>query len=221
MSRLCLCSAADLVATSLDTQRDARISAWLTKDGKFVKSLVGGPKYGGGGTFDPEDRTKLYYGIFNGGYSMKLDWKAGTAAVDTIYTRLEQWAKGDRDKFPGGIPEDAIHIGKHTFLVPNYVGELAGNPSVGAIWKLDKNEIAWPVAVIGGLQLQESTHGSWNPERNPGVAPILESLKQKTGMSHLLIWSDKNLDGRTQPDEIVKNPTASGGALRSCVVRRV
>jgi hypothetical protein len=101
---------------------------------------------------------------------MKLDWKAGTSVVDTVYTRPEQWAKGDRDKFPGGIPEDAIHIGKHTFLVTNYVGELNGNPAIGAIWRLDEKGIAWPVAAIGGIHMQESTHGSWNAARNPGVA---------------------------------------------------
>jgi hypothetical protein len=34
----------------------------------------------------------------------------------------------------------------------------------------------------------------------------LKSLAQKTGMSHLLIWSDKNLDGRAQPEEIMTWP---------------
>ena len=39
---------------------------WIFKRA-LVKSIVGGPKYGGGGTLDPDDRTRLYYGIFNGG----------------------------------------------------------------------------------------------------------------------------------------------------------
>ena len=185
-----------------------RISAWSTKDGKLVKSLVGGPKYGGGGTLDPEDRTKMYYGIFNGGYSMKLDWKAGTSTVDSIYTRPEQWTgiDRDRDKAVGDIPEEAIHIGAHTYLVANFHGGLRGNASQGVVWMLNKQGIARPVVVIGGLHLQESTHGGWNPERNPGVAEMFDKLKRTTGMKHLLIWSDKNLDGRAQVTEFVQWP---------------
>ena len=181
-----------------------RISAWLVKDGSLVRSIVGGPKYGGGGTLDPADRSRIYYGIFNGGYTMKLDWKTGTYAVDSVYIRPEQWKAGDRDKYPGGIPEDAFHLNGQTYLVPNFMGgTLAGNPSSGAIWKLDEKGIAWPVAIVGGLQFQESTHGSWNAARNPGVAELFKGL----GMSHLLIWSDRNLDGRAQPGEFVTWPT--------------
>ena len=184
-----------------------RISAWSTKDGALVKSIVGGPKYGGGGTLDPADRTRLYYGIYDGGYTMKLDWKAGTSVIDSVYTRPEHRAKGDRDKVPSAIPEDAIHIGKRTYLVPNFMPSLNGNPVGGTIWLLGKDGVAWPVAIVGGTHLEESTHGGWNASRNPGVAELFKDLQQKTGMKHLLIWSDRNLDGRAQPDEFVSWPT--------------
>jgi len=175
-----------------------RITAWSTTDGKLVHALIGGPKYGGGGTLDPQDRTKLYYGIFNGGYSMKLDWAKGTAVVDNVYARPEQWRGMDRDKSIGSPPEDVFRIGGNTYLVDNINGG-AGNPGECCIWRLGDDGKAWPVAIVGGLQLQEGSHGAWNAARNPGVKELFKTRN----VNDLMIWSDRNLDGRAQPDEFV------------------
>ncbi len=175
-----------------------RITAWSTADGKLVRALIGGPKYGGGGTLDPEDRTKMYYGIFNGGYSMKLDWAKGTAVVDNVYSRPEQWNGTDRDKSVGSPPEDVFRVGGNTYLVDNINGG-GGNPGANCIWRLGDDGKAWPVAIVGGLQLQEDSNGAWNAARNPGVKELFKTKD----FNDLMIWSDRNLDGRAQPDEFV------------------
>jgi len=183
-----------------------RITTWSIKDGKMLKTLTGGPKYGGGGTLDPEDPTKLYYSIFDGGYTMKLDWVKGTYAVDSVYAReMGKFTNRDRDNFVLGIPEDVYRVKENTFLCGS-----------GSIWHLDKNGVAEPVALVGALNLQESTHGSWNPARNPGVQEFFAKPGdgKKLGFSDLVIWSDRNRDGRASPDEFAywRTPTPYFGS---------
>ena len=182
-----------------------RITTWSTTDGKLVRSLIGGPKYGGGGTLDPVDRTRMYYGIFNGGYTLKLDWKAGTYAVDSVHARHETDAVINPDHVPGVAASDCLHAGGHTYLVNHFQPGMRGNPSECAIWMIGKDRIARPVALIGGVYLMEESHGSWNPLANPGMKACLE----KAG--NLLIWSDLNLDAKASPNEItswqVDHPT--------------
>ena len=176
-----------------------RITAWSASDGKLLKSFVGGPKYGGGGTLDPEDRTRLFYSIFDGGYTFKLDWAKGTAVVDSVYMREKGMSRNpDQDTIVGTVPEDVFRVGGNTYLI----GQYSSGPShstAAAIWQLGADGIAAPVALIGGLQLQEGTHGSWNPKRNPGVKELFSTLS----FNHLVIWSDLNRDGRAQPEEFV------------------
>lgn len=180
-----------------------RISTWAVADGRRVNSFVGGPKYGGGGFLDPKDKTRMYYGIFNGGYTLRLDWKAGKAIVDSVYTRLEQFKGLERDRHIGEIPDNAFHIGENTFLIPNFTNGLASNPGQAMIWHKGKDGVAWPVALVGGLNLRETSHGSWNPERNPGVQEFFDNPGdgKKLDFSAMVIWSDLNRDGRAQREE--------------------
>ena len=176
-----------------------RISVWSTSKGSLMRSFTGGPGYGGGGTLDPADRTLFRYGLFNGGYTIRLDWTKGTAVVESVFTRLEQWDGLDRDRRIGSMPEDTVHIGTNTYLLPNYNGELRDNPNDNSIWHLGKDAVDWPVAVIGGLDLQEESHGSWDAARHPGVKEFFSTLSY----NHLVIWSDLNRDGRAEPKEFV------------------
>jgi hypothetical protein len=181
-----------------------RITTWSSTDGKLLKSFVGGPGYGGGGTLDPEDPTRLFFGFYDGGYTMKLDWTKGTYAVDSVYLRDKGKAtQPDRDNAIGAVPEDVHRVGGHTFLVPNFANALASNNGIGMIWHLGSNGIAEPVALVGGLHLREESHGSWNPARNPGVQEFFDNPGdgKKVGYAELVIWSDRNRDGRASPDE--------------------
>jgi hypothetical protein len=181
-----------------------RITTWSSADGKLLKTFVGGPGYGGGGTLDPEDPTRVFFGFYDGGYTMKLDWTTGTYAVDSVFLRDKgKRTKPDRDNAIGAVPEDVHRVGGHTFLVPNFANALASNNGIGMIWNLGGDGIAEPVALVGGLHLQEPSHGSWNPARNPGVKEFFDSPGdgKKLGYSDLVIWSDRNRDGRASPDE--------------------
>lgn len=180
-----------------------RITVWSSAEGRRVHTFIGGPRYGGGGYLDPSDRTRMYYGIFNGGYSLKLDWVKGTSTVESVYTRLEQFRGLDRDRHIGEIPDNAVHIGEHTFLIANFTNGLAGNNMRGMIWHKGKDGVAWPVALVGGLMFQEPSHGSWNPARHPDVRAFFENPGdgRKLDFRSLVIWSDLNRDGRAEPKE--------------------
>ena len=172
-----------------------RITAWSIADGKLVKTFVGGPKYGGGGHLDPDDRSKLYYGIYDGGYRFTLDWDKGTAVVDSVYMREKGKFRPqdqDRDTIIGDVPEDVMRVGSNTYLVSRGSG-------IGTIWLVGADGVPTLAAMIGGPHLQENTHGSWNPTRNPGTKELFATLNY----NHLLIWSDVNRDGRAQPEEFV------------------
>ena len=175
-----------------------RISTWSTADGTLTRTIIGGPKYGGGGTLDPADRTRVYYGIFNGGYTLKLDWTAGTSVVESIYARPETNATVNPDNVPGMTAEDCLHVGGNTYLTNNFQASLGNNANQGSIWLIGKDKVARPVALIGGLQLMEESHGGWNPLKNPGIKELFATLTMET----MIIWSDLNLDSKAQPNEI-------------------
>ena len=192
-----------------------RISTWSTADGTLTRTIIGGPKYGGGGTLDPADRTRVYYGIFNGGYTLKLDWTAGTSVVESIYARPETNATVNPDNVPGMTAEDCLHVGGNTYLTNNFQASLGNNANQGSIWLIGKDKVARPVALIGGLQLMEESHGGWNPLKNQGIKELFAPLNMET----LIIWSDLNLDGKALPNEItswkVADPYVEGVRFQS------
>ncbi len=49
-----------------------RVSVW-TLDGKLVNDFFGPSGYGGGGSLDPQDKTRFYFS----GMAFRLDWKTG------------------------------------------------------------------------------------------------------------------------------------------------
>ncbi len=64
-----------------------RVSVW-SLDGRLIKAFYGPPKYGGGGTLDPEDSTAFYYvEPGRGAMELSLDWKTGSTVVRNIFYR--------------------------------------------------------------------------------------------------------------------------------------
>src|SRR5581483_6790434 len=125
-----------------------RLSLW-NKDGTLAHAWYGGPKYGGGGALDPQDKTRFFYAEYErgGGIEFALDWQKGTYQPKAIYWR------GDRpnvEPMPGPAPERAYHLGGYTYLANCYNGQLRYNQDRGVgIWRLDRDHIARPVVMIG------------------------------------------------------------------------
>ena len=87
-----------------------RLSVW-TKEGKFLKGWYGGPKYGGGGALDPQDKSRFYYAEYErgGGTEFALDWTNGTYKPKAVFWRPEMTERAE--PMPGPAPERAIYVG--------------------------------------------------------------------------------------------------------------
>lgn len=192
-----------------------RISQW-TLEGKLVKAFYGPPKYGGGGTLDPQDKTRFYYAEEAGTMEFKLNWKKGTFALANILYRP---GPGDL-KIPkgfGSMPPETVlyrHAKKHfafkkqpRYFTNCYNSNPTGGSSVAFIFK-EANGVIHPVAGMGWAYGWDVLKGDAFKARWPeGV-----DLKGNPWVNQaFFIWSDANDDGHVQPDEVAFQKAANAG----------
>lgn len=150
-----------------------RVVQWGA-DGKFIKELLGPTEYGGGGTLDPWDKTRFFYGSLE----FALDWKTGK-------TSLKNWYLDDKMH-----ADQPIHIGERTYLVNRPQGSLS-QTDPGVVYLLEKGK-ARLVAAMGG---SEKFPLLASPAARKAVGrPILKGTR--------FVWSDLNGDEQIQSDEI-------------------
>ncbi len=184
-----------------------RVGVWGA-DGKMQRAWYGPSRYGGGGTLDPFDRTRFY----NLGMAFRLDWKAGTIAVDRILWPDPEMAGASRGQFPpdsygcGGLPEVPHRVAGRHFL-SNWANS---NPTNGAglvtVWE-DRSGRLSPIAAVGSpwgwTVLEAPAFAACWPA---GVTPRMQH-KPKLWCT----WTDRDGDGVMQPAELSIRPGQSGG----------
>ena len=178
-----------------------RISIWDTATGSLKRSHYGPPHYGGGGTIDPTDKTRLFYGEYGCTLEFKLDWKTGTAKLVAIPVRPEvQNFNFYLDL--GFCPEVPWHVNGHTYLSLGYQGCLRGN-NIGGLWLYDDaTKTARPVSYVGSFR-------AWLKQDEKLSGPRYEELKKELGVNQfepffgpLTAWSESNNDGRMSRNEL-------------------
>jgi hypothetical protein len=179
-----------------------RISVWNARTGALQRAHYGPPRYGGGGTIDATDKTRMFYRDYHGLMEFALDWKQGTAKPKAICVRggddLSKVYGIEYGTAPDGGPsrwgfanERSTQIGGRTYLTATWQGELRGNDA-GVTWMLDEHHVAWPVARIGGDGF------AWPPALNQAFY----SVRPKTnGGQQLIAWSDRNGNHKVDADE--------------------
>lgn len=173
-----------------------RISVWDAATGKLKFARYGPPHYGGGGTIDPTDKTRLFYGEYGGTMEFKLDWEKGTSTLVAIPVRT--WAVPEKfDPMPGHPygafgPEVPYHVGGFLYLGLGYQSGLRTNEN-HAYWLYDnKTHTARPVAHVGSMR-------HWDLVRN---GPFIKQLQDAGGTYEpFLCWTDLNADGRVTQNE--------------------
>lgn len=179
-----------------------RVSIWDAHTGRLIKGLVGPPKYGGGGTIDPTDKTRLFYAQYGGLTEWKLDWEKGTARLHAINVRRALMGDpADIARWHFGVPERPLRINGRTYLIPTYSGFLRWNDNQ-PIYLLGDDHIAWPVAFVGTMR-RWGIDGQPRPWKDIEDAfPKDETLSRLDAWNDTVVaWADRNFDHKIQVEE--------------------
>jgi len=184
------------------THLPKRISLWDATKGTYLRSHYGPPGYGGGGTIDATDKTRLFYKDHYGLIEFALDWKTGTAKPYAIC--VNGWSGGGvvakygieySESGPsrwGFVNERPAHINGRTYFTGSWQSGLRSNAH-STIWMLGDDHIAWPVGRIGGASF------SWPPPLNQN---FVKAMPKGADRGQLLVaWSDRNGNHKVDSDE--------------------
>ena len=163
------------------------------QDGTFVQDFLGNPGYGGGGTLDPHDSSRLYYLDLR----FHLDWETGKTRLDS-----EMSAKGREETSGWGWnlirnKVEAIVVEGRRYLVTAPLLAPSINNPFQVVCVYDEKARRLRVAAAVG---------------DGGAFPYLqkpEFLKATGGKpvgDFSFIWADSNGDGEVQAAETVLTP---------------
>ncbi|UPK67585.1 hypothetical protein [Chitinophaga filiformis] len=195
-----------------------RVSVW-SLDGKLLRAYYGPPKYGGGGTLDPQDKSRFYYADdAHGAMEFSLNWQTGTSALKQVYYRP------DADDLPlasrSAAPETPLYYNGQQYFTNCYNSNPTSGAPVAFLFTR-RDGIAYPVAAMGQAAQWDVLKGdAFSASWPKGV-----NLNAKGGSSQaFFIWQDQNGDSRVQPGEVKYQQGTTGGVtimpdLSFCVAR--
>ena len=171
-----------------------RVSVWTT-DGQFVRAFYGPSEYGGGGTLDPEDKTKFYFH----GMEFRLDWAKGEDQLARVFWRADATDFKAPDGYGAtGLPERPLYLGGRRYFANADNSNPTGGPGVLTLWR-DDGEVARPVAALGRAH-------DWKLLKSDAFKPLWPAGANPAGdywqNATLFAWSDLNDDGRAQTNEV-------------------
>lgn len=181
-----------------------RVSVW-SLDGKRLRAFYGPSGYGGGGTLDPQDKTRFTLG----GMLFRIDWKSGTDQLETVLFRNESMEGIPSGGHADGMPEMPHQVGGKRWYSNWHNSSPTNGANMVAIWR-EQNGITIPVAGLGDahnwkLLKSEAFKARWPAGRDP---------KGDHGRNRAFFaWSDANGDGLAQPDEVTMIASSSGGIV--------
>ena len=178
-----------------------RISVWDTATGALKRSHYGPPHYGGGGTLDPSDKTRLFHGEFSCTLEFKLDWKTGTAKLVAIPVRQEVQKIGYTMELGYG-PEVPWHVNGRTYLSLGYQTAHRSNNSNGLWLYDDAKKTAMPVSHVGSFMPWLKQDEKLNEERYKEIKKELGVNQFEPYFAPLTCWTDGNGDGWLSRNEL-------------------
>ena len=181
-----------------------RISVW-SAEGKFLHAFYGPPGYGGGGTLDPEDKTRFYLS-YGGGLEFQLDWKQPEASPVPNRTtegfRIRPFRPINTYWLPGQLkmghdwhpaPQTPIYLKNRQYMTNGFSNSPGGFGNVVGIWLMQEGR-AVPVAAAG-------TVSRWKPLLDQTFQE--HRLQQGDLDNPFFVWSDRNGDAKPQPEEVI------------------
>ncbi len=155
-----------------------RISRW-SSDGKYEKEFLGNPRYGGGGTggIDPWDKSRLFLPTGDCTLQFNIDWKTGASHIKNL--------NGIGRDGGGGV---VVRAYGHEYLTPQNTFNFQSG--VQHVYLLT-NGISRLAASIG-----------WVREMPSLMTREVLAKMDLPPAAYYAIWSDLNLDGKVQADEV-------------------
>lgn len=177
-----------------------RVSVW-NGDGTLWKAFYGPAKYGGGGTLDPQDKTRFFYADeARGAMEFTLDWQKGESRLARIYYRPEAGSLPLPNRT--AAPEVVLYREGRRYYTNCYNSNPTGGST--AMLFIERDGIARPVAGLGRAAAWDLLKTESFASRMPADA----DWKQKPP---LFLWSDANDDAQVQPEEVTLHAAAIGG----------
>jgi len=167
-----------------------RVSLW-TLDGKLLKAFYGPAEYGGGGSLDPQDKTKFYYHAME----FKLDWKTGT---DNLASVLYRPGKDEIPLPSFSAPTTVLYSNNRRYFTNTFLDHGTNGVSIAVLY-LETAGILRPVAALGKAN-------DWRLFRTDAfkskVPQGVDLSSNAPDNSVLFSWSDANSNGKVDPDEV-------------------
>ena len=184
-----------------DDFQPKRVSLWTT-DGQLLKAFYGPAEYGGGGSLDPQDKTRFYYHAME----FKLDWTSG---ANTITNILYRPGKDAIPLPPTASPTTVLYSAGHRYFINSYLGHATNGPTIGMLF-LDKGGVIHPVAALGKAN-------DWPLLKNDAYKaglPLGSDLSSSDPDKAILFtWSDTNENGKVDPDELHFTKSTTGSII--------
>jgi hypothetical protein len=169
-----------------------RVSVW-SGEGKLERAFYGPTEYGGGGVLDPQDAAKFFYK----GMEFALDWKTGSDALKRVFARPDPLLEAHGGHYS---PDYPLYANGSRYFTSCYTHNPTGGDNVAFLWR-DDGKAARLVAGIGDAHyfkiLRTPEFRSLWPA---GTKPDEENPAPEKHAA--FVWSDRNEDGRPQPDEV-------------------
>lgn len=171
-----------------------RLSVW-NLDGTFERAFYGPTIYGGGGSFDPADKTRF----FHDGIEFKIDWKTGEDVPASIYFRDEPGALSLPARWANKPPETPIRANGQLYMTDAYTGHPTNGISNIGIYQM-RGGVTKLVAAAG-------LANDWPELKKPEFAPLLPkgadlSKTRRQPGETAFAWSDLNDNGKVDGDEL-------------------
>ena len=156
-----------------------RITRW-SRDGKVEKELLGNPRYGGGatGSIDPWDKSRLFLATRDGTLEFNIDWKSGASRIKNL----------------AGM---GMH-GGGSVLIRAYGHEYLAQPGATDF----QSGVQRLYLYRGGVSRLAAAIGWVKDMPELMNREILAKMGKARPESFYFIWSDMNLDGKPQADEV-------------------
>ncbi|MCH7725454.1 MAG: hypothetical protein IH991_03070 [Planctomycetes bacterium] len=170
-----------------------RVSHFKT-DGTFVKEMLGNTLYGGGGTMDRYDKSRVYYMDME----FEVDVDKGKSRIKAFNTRDHNYSNPwFQYRFRNDLT--AVMIDGRRYLVTQ---PQLTNPFTQAGWVHLVDEKTRAMKLVAGVGLPTASDFFRTPE-------FMDHLDGKQLNQFRFIWADRNGDERPQPDEVQFTPNTN------------